>query len=78
MPVPWQDAVKYDGAYLAYANSQRSADADNMLKLFNNFAARARAMSRPTTLQYLFARDHSQGSMVETDLSMPRGQPQGR
>ena len=78
IPVPWQDAVKYFAAYLAYANSQRSADAQAMLELFSGFTARARKMSRPTVLPYLLARDHSQGSMTEGDLALPRGQAPGR
>lgn len=44
---PWTDAVPYFAAYLAYENSQRSADADKMLKLFNAFVTAARVGVTP-------------------------------
>ena len=72
LPVPWQDAVKYYAAYLAYANAQRAADANLMLELFKAFVARARLMSRPTAVPQDFPRDWSAGSMPEA-MPMPQG-----
>lgn len=48
LPFPWTDAVQYYAAHLAYANSQRQADADAMMKLYVDNMKRARAMSDPS------------------------------
>lgn len=50
IPEPWQDAVKFYAAYLAYANSQRTEDANRMYSLFENYMARARSQSSPPVI----------------------------
>ena len=46
IPYPWTDAVQYYGAYLAYDNSQRKADADRMFATYERFMKRAQALSQ--------------------------------
>ena len=50
LPYPWTDAVQYYAAYMAYFNSQRTADADRMWQEFQKYMQRARDMSTPTAL----------------------------
>jgi hypothetical protein len=47
---PWQDAVPYFAAYLAYLNAQRRTDADAMFARYGTFEARATQMTTPTRL----------------------------
>ena len=47
---PWQDAVPYFAAYLAYLNAQRRTDADAMYARYATFEARATQMTSPTRL----------------------------
>lgn len=62
IPVPWQDCVKFYAAYLAYSNSQRTADADGMMGKFQTYLARARRMTKPTQLPGYSNQDWSQQS----------------
>jgi hypothetical protein len=50
LPYPWTDAVQYFAAYMAYFNSQRTADADRMWQEYQKYMQRARDMSTPTAL----------------------------
>ena len=50
LAVPWQDAVPYFAAYLAYLNAQRGTDADAMFARYQVFEARATQMTTPTRL----------------------------
>ena len=50
IPFPFQRAIKYYAAYLAFLSVMRSADADNMSKLFAQNMLNARAMTRATVL----------------------------
>jgi hypothetical protein len=47
---PWTAAVKFYAAYYAYMNSQRNADADRMLQMYNLRMQAASAQSTPDTL----------------------------
>lgn len=51
---PWQDAVQFFACYLALSGSQRNADGDRMLQLYNVFMRRAREMITPTVLPDYF------------------------
>lgn len=50
IPYPWTDAVPFFAAYLALLSAQRAADADAMLKRYENFRDRARKSSTPGVL----------------------------
>ena len=50
LAVPWQDAVPYFAAYLAYLNAQRRTDADAMYNRYEIFERRATQMTTPTRL----------------------------
>lgn len=50
LAVPWQDAVPYFSAYLAYLNAQRRTDADAMFARYQVFETRATQMTTPTRL----------------------------
>ena len=45
IPYPYQEAVPYYAAYLAFLSSQRAADADRMWQEYQKFAMRARQFS---------------------------------
>jgi hypothetical protein len=51
---PFTDAVPYYAAYLALMNSQRAQDADNMFKLYEQFARRARTFFQRTMMPSLY------------------------
>lgn len=50
IPYPYQQAVKYYAAYLAFLGIMRNADADNMRGIFSRKLGEARMMTRPTVL----------------------------
>lgn len=55
LPYLWTDAVPYFAAYLAFLSSQtqaRQADADRMMKRYEEFKDRARRSSNPSTLRW--------------------------
>jgi hypothetical protein len=54
LPYPFTDAVPYYAAYLALMNSQRPQDADNMFKLYEQFAGRARKFFQRTMMPSLY------------------------
>lgn len=54
LPYPFTDAVPYYAAYLALMNSQRAQDADNMFKLYEQFAKRARTFFQRTMMPSLY------------------------
>lgn len=47
IPYPWTDAVPYYAAYMALLSSQRTADADHMFQMYQQFVQRARQISNP-------------------------------
>lgn len=50
LPYPWQEAVQYYAAYLAYLNAQRRTDADAMFARYQVFEERATQMTTPSRL----------------------------
>lgn len=54
LPYPFTDAVPYYAAYLALMNSQRAQDADNMFKLYEQFARRARTFFQRTMMPSMY------------------------
>lgn len=50
IPYPWTDGVPYLAAYLAYLNSQRAADAEQMFGRWETFAAWATKQVTPTVM----------------------------
>ena len=47
IPYPWTDAVPFFAAYYAYMSAQRTQDAEQMFKRYEEFTTRARMMSTP-------------------------------
>lgn len=54
IPYPWTDAVPFFAAYYAYMSAQRQGDAETMLKRYKEFAGRARQMSNPSVLPFIY------------------------
>lgn len=47
IPYPWTDAIKFYATFLAYMDSQRSSDAQEMFNEYENFMKRARGIVTP-------------------------------
>ena len=71
IPYPFQDAVCYFAAYLAYMSSQRQGDADRMYGRYQEFVNRSRKISIPNVLGFQY--DMSQPSPTVA----PQGPQQG-
>lgn len=48
LPYPWTEAVQYYAAYLALLNAQRTADAQAMFELYDQFQLRGTQITTPT------------------------------
>lgn|SRR5487761_1248060 len=69
LPYPWTDCVPLFAAFWAFLTAQRTADADQMYKRYEQFAQRARAMSTPTVLAGIYPQvpDPRQGNQLGLD-----------
>lgn len=55
IPELWQDAVPYYAAWLSMQDLQRQADAEIMMKRFEDLMGRARRLATPSVLPHQFA-----------------------
>jgi len=73
IPQLWQDAVPYFAAYYAYLSAQRSADADRMYKIYEEFIGRARNSATPEVLPHAYVQTPDQTLQNKLGIQPSRG-----
>ena len=76
IPYPWTDAIPYFAAYLAYLNSQREQDAEQMISKWAQFTSWGTKQSTPSVMSDYYPGGRGAMGAAERILNTGLGAPQ--